>query len=34
MSLSVTQFGKPLPKEKYAWDEEAKIFDEIIRQKK
>ena len=26
MSLSVTQFGKPLSKEKYTWDEENKIF--------
>ena len=26
MSLSVTQFGKPIPKEKYTWDEETKVF--------
>lgn len=26
MTLSVTQFGKPLPKEKYTWDEETKVF--------
>ncbi len=26
MSLSVTQFGKPLPKEKYTWDEDIKVF--------
>ncbi len=26
MTLSVTQFGKILPKEKYTWDEEAKVF--------
>ena len=26
MSLSVTQFGKPLSKEKYAWNEDIKVF--------
>ena len=26
MTLSVTQFGKPLSKEKYTWDEETKVF--------
>ncbi len=26
MSLSVTQFGKPLPKEKYTWDKKTKTF--------
>ena len=26
MSLSVTQFGKPLPKEKYTWNKKTKVF--------
>ncbi len=26
MSLSVTQFGKPLPKKKYTWDKKTKVF--------
>ncbi len=26
MSLSVTQFGKPLSKEKYTWNEDIKVF--------
>ena len=30
MTLSVTQFGKPLPKEKYTWDEKTKIFSSKV----